>query len=709
MAAKTSQSTATTDEHRRADPAGGALAGGGDMGERVRMFDWASTSLGPISDWPQSLCTAVGIMLNSRYPIAIYWGQDLTLLYNDAWSPIAGSKHPWALGKRAREVWPEIWSDIEPLFQQAMVMGEGTWSEDRLLPMHRHGSTEECSVTFSPIRGDDGSVGGVFNAVVETSARAFEAERERARALAELDRAKTTFFSNVSHELRTPLTLMLAPTEELLRNADGNLSQSQMEQLAMLHRNEVRLLELIDTLPEFSRLDAGRVDATFEPANLAMLTSDLLEAERTARVEAERARARTEQLRRLSTDLAGARTPAEVAEVTISASMAGVGTSRMVVLRLVEQGKYFALVGSHGYADEDIAAFEFISTGTDLPVSDAVTSRRPVMITDTRADETRARYQYVHEWGQRTGVRAIIVFPLLAGSADEEHALGTVSFEFDEPFMPGDDDLAFFDGIARVAAQAMDRAFAYEQERGLRFEADAARLRAEDANRIKGDFLAAMSHELRTPLNAIAGHTQLIEMGVHGPVTDAQLDALARIQRGQEHLLALINDVLNYAKLEAGRVEFQSIPLVAADAVREVLAMMEPQIAAKGIATVCRVSDDLSMLGDAEKVAQVLLNLLSNALKFTDTGGIITIEAESTPSTVQLKVVDTGCGIPADKFDAIFEPFVQVHRSLSRNTEGTGLGLSISRDLARGMGGELSVRSTVDVGSTFTLTMPAAR
>ena len=509
---------------------------------------------------------------------------------------------------------------------------------------------------------------------------------------------------------------MLVTTEDLLRNS-GRMSVEQGEQLAQLHGDQLHLLKFVDSLVSVPPADTWHVaegartsgDTVEQLESVAAVREALLTAERSARVEAERARARTEQLRRLSMSLAGARTPAEVADVTIIACTSGTSASRVVVLRLVEQGKYFSLLGASGYDEALISTFEFFPTTTDLPVSDAVASRQPVLITDTLSAETKARYAHLREWGERIGVRATIVFPLLAGSAEDEHALGTLAFEFNEPFVPSDDDLAFFDAIARVSAQAMDRAFAYEQERGLRFEADAARLRAEEANRIKGDFLAAMSHELRTPLNAIAGHTQLIEMGVHGPVTEAQLDALSRIQRGQEHLLALINDVLNYAKLEAGRVEFRTETISVREAVQQALSMMEPQSTAKGIRVTSNIPVDLEMEGDAEKVAQVLLNLLSNALKFTDTGGSITIDAVATSKAVNVRVLDTGCGISPDKFGAIFEPFVQVHRSLSRNTEGTGLGLSISRDLARGMGGDLMVDSIVGTGTTFTLTVPKVR
>jgi PAS domain S-box-containing protein len=235
----------------------------------------------------------------------------------------------------------------------------------------------------------------------------------------------------------------------------------------------------------------------------------------------------------------------------------------------------------------------------------------------------------------------------------------------------------------------------------------------QEANRVKSEFLANMSHELRTPLNAIAGHAQLIEMGVHGPVTAAQREALARIRRSQQHLLSLINDVLNFARLEAGRVEYHVEDVPLGDAVADVLPMVEPELVGKGLAVAVDVPAEVRARADREKLRQVLLNLLSNAVKFTPAGGRVRVdtptraEGEMPAEVVFLRVADTGIGIPADKLEVIFDPFVQVHRNLTRATEGAGLGLAISRDLARGMGGELRARSVEGEGSAFTLTLRA--
>ena len=242
-------------------------------------------------------------------------------------------------------------------------------------------------------------------------------------------------------------------------------------------------------------------------------------------------------------------------------------------------------------------------------------------------------------------------------------------------------------------------------------ELERARDEADEANRAKSNFLAVMSHELRTPLNAIAGYVQLLEMGIHGPVTDPQREALDRILRSQRHLLRLINDVLNLARIEAGRVEYHLEDVVLADVVATVMPMLEPQMGAKRLGFSSDVPRSLVVRADRDKTQQILINLLTNAVKFTGTGGSVTIDAASRdalPGRVFLRVADTGSGIALEQLERVFEPFVQVDTTHTRRNEGSGLGLAISRDLARGMGGELRARSEVGRGSVFTLELAAA-
>ena len=237
----------------------------------------------------------------------------------------------------------------------------------------------------------------------------------------------------------------------------------------------------------------------------------------------------------------------------------------------------------------------------------------------------------------------------------------------------------------------------------------AARAATEVAMRAKSDFLAVMSHELRTPLNAIGGYVQLVEMGVHGTLTDAQRDALDRVQRSKHHLMTLINQVLNLARIEQGQVEYALEAIPVSELVSASCAMIEPLLLPKHL-TCQVVPSDASIVvrAEREQVQQILLNLLSNAIKFTPAGGRIALDrgTDRTQSHAYIRVTDTGIGIAAADQESVFAPFVQLTPHGEGRHDGAGLGLAISRSLARGMGGDLTVTSAPGEGAAFTLTLP---
>ena len=260
-------------------------------------------------------------------------------------------------------------------------------------------------------------------------------------------------------------------------------------------------------------------------------------------------------------------------------------------------------------------------------------------------------------------------------------------------------------GFAKVTRDLTERRAA--QERAI---ADARRIaEVEATNRTRSEFLASLSHELRTPINGTLGYLDLIELGIGGDVPEEHRMYISRIRRTQEHLLNLINDLLNYSRIESGRVEYALSPVSLGEVVTTIWVMVEPQANRKQL-TVEQLACDLSIvaMADRVKLEQIALNLVSNAVKFTPAGGRITTRCDREGGRVQLSVADTGPGIPQAQQAAIFEPFVQLGRTLASGHEGTGLGLAISRDLARAMGGDITVESTPGNGATFTLVLPAA-
>ncbi len=414
-----------------------------------------------------------------------------------------------------------------------------------------------------------------------------------------------------------------------------------------------------------------------------------------AQQRAEAAVRRTTALQSVTASLSRSLTPEEVADVVLDYASEILGVCSGSVAIMSQDRRQLEVVGTRGYSAAMVSRYHTVYTSDSFPLADAARTAIPVVLRST--EERERRYPHLAALRQSNGDGAMVALPTAADGG----VLGALGFNFPPGRVPDADDLSFLTALAQQAGQALQRARLFQTERALRAEAEAA-------NQTKADFLAVMSHELRTPLNAVAGHAELLMLGVHGPVTDAQIAALERIKRSGRHLLGLINDILNYAKVEAGSVELHVADVAAEDMLGRLDAIVGVQATQRQVSFSTHGCPGLTIRADSEKVQQILLNLCANALTATDAGGSVRVSCAEQNGAAAFIIEDTGIGIAQDKLDAIFEPFVQINRGLTSQQGGTGLGLAISRDLARAMGGDITATSVVGEGSVFTVTLPLA-
>ena len=352
-------------------------------------------------------------------------------------------------------------------------------------------------------------------------------------------------------------------------------------------------------------------------------------------------------------------------------------------------------------------------TGDPFGAPLMIRSPQPVQVTE-RIDAVlaaSAHGSHTLEALHELGMGPLLVVPLIV-RAKVIGAITFVSRQGDRPYTGQEMTLAI--DLATACSAAIESARLYDEATVARAAAETAQRDAEAANQAKARFLSMISHDLRTPLNAIGGYAQLLDLGIRGPVNEVQRHDLSRIKASQQHLLSLINTILSFAKLEAGRIQYEMADVPLAACIREIESFVTPQLYARKLAYRFEPfggpgGTQVRVRADPEKLLQILTNLLTNAIKFTEPGGSITVAYELRgDDQVAVSVRDTGRGVAPDELESIFEPFLQVGGKLSTAPDGVGLGLAICRELARGMGGDLAAESTLGEGSVFTLVLPRA-
>ncbi|MBI4390437.1 MAG: GAF domain-containing protein, partial [candidate division NC10 bacterium] len=333
-----------------------------------------------------------------------------------------------------------------------------------------------------------------------------------------------------------------------------------------------------------------------------------------------------------------------------------------------------------------------------------VLAERRVLVSDNFAEDPRVANR---EWARQEGLVAAAGVPLLVG----DRAVGTLAVFKRGPWTFSEADIALLSSFASQAAIAIQNARLFAEQKeysvGLEERVRARTAELEAANRAKSQFLANMSHELRTPLNAIIGFSALLEEGQHGPLTEKQRRFVGHVQTSGKHLLAVINDILDLTRVEAGKLELALEPVDLAAVIEEALTLVREGAFAKKLSLTAELPDGIRpAVADPVRLRQILYNLLSNAVKFTPEGGTVTVGAERDGEGVTVWVRDTGIGISPEDQERIFREFEQVDNSFSRQYQGAGLGLALTRRLVELHGGRIRVESTPEKGSTFTFTLP---
>ncbi|TAK08889.1 MAG: response regulator [Candidatus Manganitrophaceae bacterium] len=560
------------------------LVGGGEMGRLIRMHDWSATPLGPRGRWPQSLQTAIRIILGSRYPMFVWWGSAFIKFYNDAYIPVLGKRHPDALGQPAARVWAEIWPILGPQAEAVINEGRATWNEELLLVMERNGYTEETYFTFSysPVANDAGEVNGVFCACTEETGRVID--RRRLKTLRDL----------------TARTAEAKTAEEACELAARALAQNP-------HDLPFALIYLLN-----------------------------------------------------------------------------------------HDGTRAHLAGCAGIAPQAAASPEAIEAGSMAPNRwplDSIARSEGMQL-----DDLAARFGPLPGGPWPESPRSAVLLPL--AQPGQKQPAGLLIAGISPRRLLDDNYRDFLDLVAGHVATAVANARAYETER-KRAEALA------EIDRAKTAFFSNVSHEFRTPLTLMLGPIEDALADLRRPLAPEHRERLITAHRNSLRLLKLVNTLLDFSRLEADRMEATYEPTDLAALTAELASTFRSAIDRAGLRLIvnCPLLEE-PIYVDREMWEKIVLNLISNAFKFTFEGEI-EVALRRAADQIELRVRDTGTGIPEEALPHLFERFYQVKGARARTHEGSGIGLALVQDLVRLHGGTTCVESAVGRGTTFTVAIPA--
>jgi signal transduction histidine kinase/CheY-like chemotaxis protein len=568
------------------------LTGGGEMGQLIRGYDWSKTPLGPVESWPQSLRSAVSILLPSKAQICMFWGPELITIYNDAYRPVLGQKHPSALGVAVREVWSEIWeTGLRALFEGVLQTGEAFWASDWPFNLKRYGFSEETffDISYDPIRGESGKVEGLFCIVNESTARVISDRRLRT--------------------LRD-LSLFAAAAAKSVTDACRNVAQILSSNP---HDLPFALIYLLDksgtnaTLTGTAGIEAGTAAA---PLNITIADSTVVDA-------------------------------------------------------------------------------------SCWPFNSVMQTNRAVEVNDVieRCGELSSGV-----WPEPP--HTAMVMPI--GASGQDRASGFLVAGVSPRRPPDDQYRAFFDLLATQISTTVTNARAYEEER-RRAESLA------ELDHAKTAFFSNVSHEFRTPLTLMLGPVADVLADLDGSAFAPQRESLEIAYRNGLRLQKLVNTLLDFSRIEAGRVQASYEAVDLASLTSELASNFRSACERAGIELVVDCPElNEPVYVDPDMWEKIVLNLVSNAFKFTFAGRI-EVSLHTAGEQVELTVRDTGVGIPPEELPKVFERFHRVDVSRGRTQEGSGIGLALVRELVKLHGGAVKVSSVEGEGSVFTVSLPRGK
>jgi signal transduction histidine kinase/PAS domain-containing protein/ActR/RegA family two-component response regulator len=743
--------SATSHTSRHATvPSPHTLCGSGEMCERVRVFDWSTTQLGPIDSWPQSLKTAVQMVLDCGFPMMVLWGPQLLQIYNDGYRDLMGMKHPATVGQATRVCWPEVWHINAPIYERVW-QGETITFEDALYPITRHGVLQEAffTICYSPLRDETGAVAGVLVTAFERAApllpaaarevglqralgentqaeAAMRQSEERYRTLTESIDAGFCIVEVLFDASQKPLDYRFVEVNPAFERQTGieDAVGRWMREIAPQHEEywfevyghialageAMRFESRADQLHRFYDVYAFRVGQPAE-RTVAVLFNDISVRKATEQTLAERER-QLSTLLKVSDTIRELRDEGDIARAACRLMKDELGAVNCSYGFVYPEDDRVLIVADIC----DIAAgvpciegeWRLSDFGLELVALQA--QGHPVVIEDTAVHPATAAFQqtafdHIH-------TRSLVGIPLVRDGRlvayFSIHDRVPRHYTEAEVLLLRDVAMRIWDAVQRSRAEAALRA-SEARLQVLYAQEQAARAQAEAVSRLKDEFLATVSHELRTPLTAFLGYAQMLQSRTRDmSYIDRTAEKMLQSAQAQARL---VDDLLDASRIVSGKLHIKMQPADLIAVVQAALDTIQPAIEAKRLHVSVELSPDAGhVIGDTDRLQQVVWNLLANATKFTPPGGTLRVRLESRDGYAQLTVSDTGQGISAELLPFVFDRFWQADGTSNRAHGGLGLGLAIVRHLAELHGGTVQAGSPgPGQGATFTLRLPLSR